>query len=1002
MAEMEALSFEIIGDTKNAVDSISNLKRALSGLSKISVGNVANSMKGAAGAISEFAQAIDKIDLNKCKAFSSALKGFGSVSTFMHDVDQFAQAPQRLMAGFELLHDYLEDFGNIDLSNLESAAGSIGKITKAISKMNEVGLKQAKTEAEEWADKMNSIIESQDKGAWGNMHDVFDMSGVDSVIGFFKNAIGGAKTAIQETGDTAADAAPKVAALKNEVAGLTRVSKSNGNTGIGILKSILGRMTSPVTNLVDKFKTLGSSLARIAMYRALRSVIKQVTDAFKQGTTNLYNWSKAVGGATVKGKTFAETMNGLSSASAYLKNSIGAAVAPFISALAPAIDFAIGKIVALINVINQLLALLGGGMGWNKATYQAKEFGKAAAGGGGAAKEALKYLAPFDELNVLPDENQGGGGGGAADAYEGMFEHMEEFSEKIANFAQMVKDAWASGDWQDVGQFIGGKINEAINNIPWGDLGETLGKGLNALIGMEYWTIKTVDFKNLGSKIAEFFNNAIENINWDIAGRLPVRALTSIIDTIIGFIQTLHWDEVGTAVKEYFVGAIREIDRWISETDFVQLGKDIVNAMVTFFRNLDINTISNAIYNTVIAAVGAAGGLLVGALDSLMAEIFGDTAWSAIKMAFDIDFSDADKKIKKWVKDNQVELPVNGKLKGVDKGELRAEEKMLDGFTANIDNVDLKDKKKKFTLDGIISVGDVIFGGDFGAIQNGMYLMKTIAEIVTTKLGLKGDKVGKDGNPVIDSTANMTKRTESGKFSTIFSSIADFFTRSESGGFSTIFKSTADFNTKTTSGGFSTVFKSIADFVDKRTNFSTIFSSIANFTSWTPGFKSTPIIPVIAKIKTVIGRIFGGTTDEATGGVYANGRWNDITHYASGGYPKGSQLFWAREAGPELVGTLGGHTAVMNNDQIVASVSAGVARAISGISFQMSGMPVMAYNTTEPDENNEDAMYRAFSRALSEADLDHDIILDGYTIYNAMVRRNRLEQSRTGVNPMTA
>ena len=44
-----------------------------------------------------------------------------------------------------------------------------------------------------------------------------------------------------------------------------------------------------------------------------------------------------------------------------------------------------------------------------------------------------------------------------------------------------------------------------------------------------------------------------------------------------------------------------------------------------------------------------------------------------------------------------------------------------------------------------------------------------------------------------------------------------------------------------------------------------------------------------------------------------------------------SQLFIARERGPELVGTLGGHTAVMNNDQIVASVSDGVARAVSSV-----------------------------------------------------------------------
>ena len=41
------------------------------------------------------------------------------------------------------------------------------------------------------------------------------------------------------------------------------------------------------------------------------------------------------------------------------------------------------------------------------------------------------------------------------------------------------------------------------------------------------------------------------------------------------------------------------------------------------------------------------------------------------------------------------------------------------------------------------------------------------------------------------------------------------------------------------------------------------------------------------------------------------------------------QVFMAREAGPELVGTIGNRTAVVNNDQIVASVSQGVYEANS-------------------------------------------------------------------------
>lgn len=41
-----------------------------------------------------------------------------------------------------------------------------------------------------------------------------------------------------------------------------------------------------------------------------------------------------------------------------------------------------------------------------------------------------------------------------------------------------------------------------------------------------------------------------------------------------------------------------------------------------------------------------------------------------------------------------------------------------------------------------------------------------------------------------------------------------------------------------------------------------------------------------------------------------------ITRFATGGFPDMGQLFLAREAGPELVGTMGGRTAVANNEQI--------------------------------------------------------------------------------------
>lgn len=75
-------------------------------------------------------------------------------------------------------------------------------------------------------------------------------------------------------------------------------------------------------------------------------------------------------------------------------------------------------------------------------------------------------------------------------------------------------------------------------------------------------------------------------------------------------------------------------------------------------------------------------------------------------------------------------------------------------------------------------------------------------------------------------------------------------------------------------------------------------------------------------------KVWATTVKKAMGGVYKNGSWQPIQKYASGGLPNQGQMFIAREAGAELVGRLGNSTAVMNNDQIVASVAKGVQSAV--------------------------------------------------------------------------
>ena len=54
---------------------------------------------------------------------------------------------------------------------------------------------------------------------------------------------------------------------------------------------------------------------------------------------------------------------------------------------------------------------------------------------------------------------------------------------------------------------------------------------------------------------------------------------------------------------------------------------------------------------------------------------------------------------------------------------------------------------------------------------------------------------------------------------------------------------------------------------------------------------------------------------------------SNLRGYADGGFVGAGDLFIAREAGPELVGTMGNRTAVANNDQIVSGIASGVSAA---------------------------------------------------------------------------
>lgn len=120
---------------------------------------------------------------------------------------------------------------------------------------------------------------------------------------------------------------------------------------------------------------------------------------------------------------------------------------------------------------------------------------------------------------------------------------------------------------------------------------------------------------------------------------------------------------------------------------------------------------------------------------------------------------------------------------------------------------------------------------------------------------------------------------------------------------------------------------------------------------------------------------------KALGGILQHGIWRNIPQYARGTANAGS-LFIAGEAGPELVGHVGGRTEVLNKSQLASTmysaVSAGMVTALRGLQFRVPAMAtggVLPYEVSAQiakstadlqgtlDANNEDLIQTIISVA---------------------------------------
>lgn len=1154
---LNGIEFQIKGNSDKASNSIDSLIKNLNSL-KSALAATNSAAKGT-GTFKELAVSI--------KDFNDALKG-GS-----ERYKKFAQGLEDIAAAAELLGEKtqhisdlatsMEKLSNSKISgaafkNLADGMAAVGFATKFISK-------EALDNLERMATSLSKLAGVDLKGLGSAMNavgrgktleppspvpsEIQDVINSGDQIDLLRLKLGELQTALQsafEKGDLtgAIRIRQQIASVEAEIRKLEEAANEVVPTmgrfreALSSIGSFLGKYAGTAEKVFSAFgkvlafpftraaKDIGgyaksiwgvvSGFKRIVGYRLIRSIIREVTQAFSEGIKNLYGWSKAMGGATISGKNFAQTMDGLATSSLYFKNSIGAMVAPIISALAPAIDYIIDKVVALINVINQLFALLGGATSWNKAIRKATEFEDAAGGAGGAAKEALRYLAPFDELNRLPDDNKGGGGGGGTD-YSGMFEEQTEFLEGLKDFADSVRAAIDAGDWEGLGVLLGDKVNELIEKIDFEAIGSKVGESINALFTTRYWTLKAINFQTIGAKIAEFLNSALGNIDFETIGRSFAQKFTILPDLIIGFLGEADWKLIGTSIGNYIRGVFDEWSEWLSGVNWEQLGYNIAVYIGQAIDGLDTNSLARSIKTFLTKAVSAALSLLEGfakalfnggtfntettvsvnagisnfdmfdetgrgeaawhnalvsALPTLVAALgfkvggikgaaFGLTIGLGLKGVIEIvQFFEGGKTDTDTLIHGIVDvLPTLGGVIGFVVGGPGGAavgvvigfgiKGFIDGFEAELGDLSLSDvlaslghalqglltglsltpvgsqilAKLSLPVNLVMTIGSFLFGGGDGEdgghttgswddayapVKDGIEEAAANNPIeIPVKPGLSAggfsakDFLGDKDSIDLPATADFrgwsvygTKNSETVKSFTTWDSTANwkdwkvYGSKSSSNVNSfTTWSSTANWNRQTIGKSWG----------------GTTWDSTANFTKYIikPSLQASDGSLKVNGTFNIV-KLTGNTNIDqvkAGGGVYTSGGWKPVQSFAGGGSPFGGQIFRARENGnPELVGTLRGSTAVMNNDQIVASVSSGVARAIAGIHFQMTGLSASAPAMEE--SANEDTMYRAFRRALDETDFGKDISIDGEPIYQSVVRRNRQNTRATGVNQL--
>lgn len=429
------------------------------------------------------------------------------------------------------------------------------------------------------------------------------------------------------------DAKPQLRDWTRLNALLGKVTANAGKAGTAMHRlaaAPVKKLLSPLDAAQEKLKHLKYAFATVLTYGMIYRVMGLFKTGLTDGLDNLYQYS------LITGNQFAASMDRAATSLLYLKNSIAAAAAPLVNALAPALDFVVDKVVTLLNRFNQLVSALSGKTTYTKAVKQQTKYAEAVKDTSDAEDDAKKKadelkrsLTSFDEIHALDDNSskdssssKKNDSGTEIPDYGGMFTE-EKIDGGISDFAKNLKDTINKGDWQSLGKMLADKVNSAIDAIDWQGAGKKFGYGLNGIIQTSYYFLKYTDFAKIGNRFAQFLDMALAQVDFSKAGGLLVRKFTSLLDLIGGFLYGLNWGLVTKSITDFWTGFFDEWSAWLDEHDWTDIGDVFQRKLQQAIDNLGMDDIASSFWRAFSKSVDAAVDFNNGFYENISQELNG-------------------------------------------------------------------------------------------------------------------------------------------------------------------------------------------------------------------------------------------------------------------------------------------------------------------------------------------------------------------------------------------